>query len=521
MKKLIIFLFVITAAQLSYSQVTLEWAATYSNFGDYVAIDAALDSSGNIYVTGMGNGSNNKPDYVTIKYNSSGVREWIARYTGLLSASDDRPCGIEVDSFGNIYVSGTSGIYGTAVDFATVKYNSSGEQQWAIRYEGPSRGNIAVSMTSDSQDNLYVCGQSNSLVPTTDYVVVKYNSAGIQQWEARYTGGGISDYNVPKAFTLDHVGNIYIVGYGGGKCITVKINSSGNFQWATRFGINNNNGPATSIITDDSSNVYITGWYVIKYNTMGVEQWSTRFVDAAASSVIDAFGNLVVTGYVTGDVFPWVNTDILTRKYNTAGDSVWSVRYSNPLFREDDGGGGIIKDNFGNFYVSGTSRNNDPGDCITIKYNSSGQQLWTARYIDNLNNTREYPVSFFLDRFQNVFILGNTVSTFSSYFLVKYSQSVGINNLSNNIPAKFTLYQNYPNPFNPTTKVKFDIPKLSDVNIIIFDAIGREIKNVSQNNLNAGSYEYKFNGENLSSGIYYLKLNAGEFSKTVKMILMK
>jgi hypothetical protein len=115
----------------------------------------------------------------------------------------------------------------------------------------------------------------------------------------------------------------------------------------------------------------------------------------------------------------------------------------------------------------------------------------------------------------------DTAGYTSLYYKNKFVSLTEIISIENSIPDNFTLHQNYPNPFNPATKIKFDIPKLSDVKIIIFDAVGREVKNISQNNLNAGSYEYEFNGENLSSGIYYFRFQAGEFSNTVKMVLMK
>jgi len=89
------------------------------------------------------------------------------------------------------------------------------------------------------------------------------------------------------------------------------------------------------------------------------------------------------------------------------------------------------------------------------------------------------------------------------------------------VPSNFILHQNYPNPFNPTTKIKFDITKLSDVKIIIFDAVGREVKNFAQKNMSAGSYEYEFNGENLSSGIYFFRLETKDFVKTMKMVMVK
>lgn len=107
------------------------------------------------------------------------------------------------------------------------------------------------------------------------------------------------------------------------------------------------------------------------------------------------------------------------------------------------------------------------------------------------------------------------------YFKRRIVSTGDVNFVGNYIAADFKLHQNYPNPFNPATKIKFDIPKSSDIKIIIFDAVGREVKNFAKSNLTAGSYEYEFNGENLSSGVYYFKLQANDFAKTVKMVLMK
>ncbi len=115
----------------------------------------------------------------------------------------------------------------------------------------------------------------------------------------------------------------------------------------------------------------------------------------------------------------------------------------------------------------------------------------------------------------------DTAGFTSLYYKTIIINSSDIHPISNTNVNNFNLYQNYPNPFNPTTKIKFDIPKQSDVKIIIFDGLGREIKNISQSNLTAGSYEYEFNGESLSSGIYYFKLETNDFSKTMKMVMVK
>jgi subtilisin-like proprotein convertase family protein len=98
---------------------------------------------------------------------------------------------------------------------------------------------------------------------------------------------------------------------------------------------------------------------------------------------------------------------------------------------------------------------------------------------------------------------------------------VNSNNISSNVPDKFNLYQNYPNPFNPVTKIKIEIPKSQLVKLIVYDVLGREIKTILNQAMNAGIYEYEFNGSSLSSGIYFCKMEAGEYSNIKKMTLIK
>ena len=98
---------------------------------------------------------------------------------------------------------------------------------------------------------------------------------------------------------------------------------------------------------------------------------------------------------------------------------------------------------------------------------------------------------------------------------------VGVNNITSTIPGKFSLSQNYPNPFNPSTIIRYQIPKNSFVNIKVYDVMGREVSALVNENLKAGTYEATFDGSNLSSGVYYYKITAGEFTDTRKMLLIK
>ncbi len=102
---------------------------------------------------------------------------------------------------------------------------------------------------------------------------------------------------------------------------------------------------------------------------------------------------------------------------------------------------------------------------------------------------------------------------------------IGIEPVSNEIPKQFSLSQNYPNPFNPTTKIKFSIPFVGAdpraVSLNIYDISCRLVKTILQKNLKPGSYEITFDASGLASGVYFYRINAGDFTDTKKMILLK
>jgi hypothetical protein len=96
-----------------------------------------------------------------------------------------------------------------------------------------------------------------------------------------------------------------------------------------------------------------------------------------------------------------------------------------------------------------------------------------------------------------------------------------VNNINNSVPLVFSLSQNYPNPFNPTTKINYDLPKDCKVTMIIYDILGREVIKLVNEFKKAGRYTASFNGHNLSSGVYFYRIEAGEFVQSKKMVLVK
>jgi len=96
---------------------------------------------------------------------------------------------------------------------------------------------------------------------------------------------------------------------------------------------------------------------------------------------------------------------------------------------------------------------------------------------------------------------------------VKLSQS--------EIPAHFSLSQNYPNPFNPSTAISFDLPLRSFVSLKVFDILGREVSTIASGEMEAGSYTLQWNAANMSSGVYFYRIQSGSFEAVKKMMLLK
>ena len=96
-----------------------------------------------------------------------------------------------------------------------------------------------------------------------------------------------------------------------------------------------------------------------------------------------------------------------------------------------------------------------------------------------------------------------------------------VNNGSNEVPSKFLLYQNYPNPFNPETIIRYELQAAAYVTLKIFDVTGKKITALVNREMNTGSYEVHWDASAYSSGIYFCRLQAGDYVQTQKMVLVK
>ncbi|MBN1634551.1 MAG: T9SS type A sorting domain-containing protein [Ignavibacteria bacterium] len=99
--------------------------------------------------------------------------------------------------------------------------------------------------------------------------------------------------------------------------------------------------------------------------------------------------------------------------------------------------------------------------------------------------------------------------------------TVGINNISSEIPEEFKLYDNYPNPFNPETNIKFDIAEKGLANMTVYDMLGREVAVLVNQEMTPGKYEFRWDASNLESGVYFFRLTTSKYTMTKRMVLLK
>lgn len=373
------------------SSGALLWVAIYDSISNasFKSIAMKVDALGNVYVTGsvINNLLNGTTDIVTLKYDSNGNLLWASLYAHPIGKSDE-PRAIALDNFGNVFVTGynsDTSIVSISVrkNFITLKYNSSGVQQWAIEYnDSLELDDVANDIVVDNSGNSYVTGFSYVNSTTRDIVVIKYNSGGVQQWVAKYNGG---DDDYANKLALDNSNNIVVTGSsvstGAEDFITIKYSNAGAQQWVSiHDGAANGSDIVFDIAVDNSNNIVVTGegdgigtdddFITVKYNSSGNQLWVATFNgtasghDAASALSLDTLGNIYITGssFNTG-----TDADYTTIKYNPAGVQQWAITFDG-VANGPDAATDIKASANGEVYVTGYSHNGTDYDFATIKY---------------------------------------------------------------------------------------------------------------------------------------------------------
>jgi hypothetical protein len=342
----------------------------------------ALDSAGNVLVTGESSGLSTQADFATVKYSGQGLPLWTNRYRAAADSAIARA--ITIDGNDDVYVTG----YTYSSGLVTIKYSSGGVPMWTNVYVGPvNQNHYAGSIALDGNGNVFVSGFSTGNGTSDDFVTLAYSTSGTRLWTNRYDGPD-SGSDQANAMAVDANGNVFVAGgtAAGGltEFVAIKYSNSGVPLWTNRYrGGGSTYGGASSVGLDAVGNVFLTGastgsgtygdFLTLKYSNAGVPLWTNRYVssydDAASSLTLDPNGNVFVTGYFTDG--STLTFNVATVAYSNDGTWLWTDTYNGPA-NDDDSGNAIATDRSGNVFVTGYSRaTNGYADIVLLKYSTT------------------------------------------------------------------------------------------------------------------------------------------------------
>lgn len=392
------------------------------------------------------------------------------------------------------------------------QYNTAGAINWGFRYNSFS----GLTESKSTEEAYSICfqnaGSNYGLAARTDYfsgtaniwdiMVVKLSYSGAVIWKKVYTFNPPSSSFYPSTEPRKIIpmtdGGFVVVGFTNAyvqnekDIIVFRVNASGGLMWSRTYG-------------------------------------NTGFLEEGNSIVLDG-SNLVITGSVRRNNTS--NNALLMKIPVTGGAPVWTRIWDTSTL-ETDAGFDLVQSNIsvaGGYAVTGeTLRGANSLDPFLWRTNINGvipfmncedstaMQVYTNSHrIDSFLlvrsklNDKEWTPSVITPQCNNKIICQGTGSS-----------PTGAEEDNLNIINEYSLSQNYPNPFNPVTYIRYEIPEASLVTIKVYDISGKEIMSLVNEIKNYGRYEVQFNADNLSTGVFYYKLTAGNFTQVRKMILIK
>lgn len=522
---------------LLYPQVDTAWVRRYN--GPQSSLDEAhsiaVDPEGNVYVTGYSGGRvSTTNNYTTVKYSSSGDTLWVRSYDGSGNGWDEA-YDIAVDDSGNTYVTGRSYSIVTDDDYATIKYSPSGAEQWVRTYDGQANGgdddDVARAIAIDDLGNVYVTGHSQGPGTNLDFGTIKYDPSGVAVWVRRHSGPGENSDDGACAIAVDGAGSVYVTGYCRDSAtsydyVTIKYDSAGIEQWVRKYdGPTNGEDRATAIAVDRSGSVYVTGgstgsgghldYATVKYNSSGDTLWVRRYdgpdnmSDRALAIATDGSGNVYVTGesYRSG-----TEVDYVTIKYNTSGDIQWVRRYNGPG-NAGDLPTAMTIDGSSNVYVTGSSNTGFSVDYATIKYSSAGVEQWVIMY-DGPAGSGDRASAIAIDGSENVYVTGYSYGSGAAndFVTIKYVQATGVSE-NERKPLRLNLVVK-PNPARGSAVVSYHLPIRCPVLLRIYSASGRLVSAIT-------SDKGVFAVRGFPAGVYFLEIEAFGRRECGKLIILK
>ncbi|RJP76047.1 MAG: T9SS C-terminal target domain-containing protein [Candidatus Zixiibacteriota bacterium] len=453
--------------------------------------------------------------------------------------SNDIGYSVQQTMDGGFIITGQTSSYGAGFDdIYLVKTDANGDSLWT-RYFGGYHDDEGYSVQQTSDEGYVIAGITRSFgAGFEDIYLVKTNAAGNLVWQRTF-GGPWSDggYSVQETSDGGYIitGSTCSFGAGSYDVYVIKTDSMGEVAWTRTYGGSGSELGLNVQQTTDSGYI-IAGFtesfgagaydvYLIKTDSLGDTVW-TRTCGGGGDDVGRSVqqtpdGGYIVTGRTAANGVGCY--DVYLIKTGALGDTIWTRTCGGSDWDE---GYSIRLTSDSGFVIAGYSHSFDEGNrnVYLIKTDVVGNPIWQCTFGgSNWDEGRSVQQTsdegYIVAGYTNSYGAGN-----SDVYIIKTDAEgtpVVPGEEPVSLPLDFALREPHPNPFNPSTVARFEMRAASHVSLQVYDTAGRMVKELVNGWKAAGVHTVTFDGSNLPSGIYLARLEAGNFTQTQKLVLLK
>lgn len=440
---------------------------------------------------------------------------------------------------GGFALNGNSTSYGDTIkgDQWVIKINASGDTLWTNTFGDFDRRDYGRDIIESYDHCLIILGHGRVANTTEDYRIrlFKADSLGNQIWDKNYFGA--DGLNTEKIIETSDSG-FAVVGWTDETDVFLfRADSLGDSLWLKTFGGSGYDNGYDLVQTPDKGFLLVghtTSFgagsydiYLIRTDQYGDTLW-TKTIGTPGYQDCRAIVETHDGNYLISSIEINVNDDIIVMKIDNDGNVLWTKGcgqsdandYAFDLAQTSDGG----------YLVAGRHYNLDGyhNNMYIVKLDGNGDSLWSYTLP---SGTTDEAMVVHEGKYGNIYLFGTkAVSSSASsrdYYVMAMDYALDAPPvILDQLPSGYELSHNYPNPFNPQTTIQFSLPVRSDINLTVYDILGRRVKTLLNDTKAAGTYTVEWNGTDesgnqVASGIYLYRLETTDFSQSKKMLLLK
>ena len=483
------------------------WTRTYGGGGSEIAYSVQQTTDGGYIIAGytdsFGAGS---ADFYLVKTDSNGDTLWTRTYGG---TDSDQSRSVQQTTDGGYIIAGYTSSFGAGgYDFYLVKTDADGNTLWTRTYGG-SGTDQGYSVQQITDGGYIIAGITGSFgAGSADFYLVKTDANGDSLWTRTYGGSGTDQgYSVDQTTDGGYIVAGYTESFGAGSWdfYLVKTDADGDTLWTRTYGGSSYDcGWSVQQTPDDG---YIIAGYTMSFGAGGIDFYLVKV--AGESSLPDVTieivpdnppvivpqgGSFGFTGSLTNNIEDPQVVD------------AWAMAI------------GPEKETYGPFKMLNDVEL-DPYEIRSRQFNQRVANLAPLGFYTYIAYCGDYPSTVIDSSFFEVEVIaGPSTEASEAGWVLTGSFSEGE---FTDLPSEFALLSNYPNPFNAQTVIGYQLPMSSSVKLEVYNLLGSKVATLVNGEQEAGYKSVTWDASEVSSGIYFYKLTAGEFREVKRMTLLK